>query len=165
MLRMSIRLRKLPGSLALILLFFPRLSEAQSEEKMVLAVVQRFFDADAAKDVEGVREVMIPEGRFFSVRTEDDQKVVRSFTIKEYLDELPGRAETVRERMWEPTVLIHQEIAVVWTRYDFYRDERFSNCGIDSFDLIKTREGWRISGGSYTVERENCPESPLDPPE
>ena len=85
---MLVRLRKLPGSLALILLFFPRLSEAQSEEKMVLAVVQRFFDADAAKDVEGVREVMIPEGRFFSVRTEDDQKVVRSFTIKEYLDEL-----------------------------------------------------------------------------
>ncbi len=159
------RLRKLLGSLALILLLFPALCQAQSEEKGVLAAVQRFFDADAAKDAEGAREVMMPEGCFFSVRTEDDQKVVRSFTIKEYLDELPARAETVRERIWEPTVLIHQEIAVVWTRYDFYRDGRFSNCGIDSWNLIKTPEGWKISGGSYTVERMDCPESPLGPPD
>ncbi len=162
---MLIGLRTISGKLALTLLFFPPLSEAQSEEKSVLAVVQRFFDADAAKDVEGARDVTFPEARFFSVRTEDGQKVVRNFTIKGYLEDLPAREETVRERMWEPTVLIHQEIAVVWTRYDFYRDGRFSNCGIDAWNLIKTPEGWKISGGSYTVERMDCPESPLGPPE
>ena len=54
---------------------------------------------------------------------------------------------------------------MVWTRYDFYRDGRFSNCGIDSWHLIKTRDGWKISGGIYTVERKDCPESPLGPPE
>jgi hypothetical protein len=157
-------LKKLTRFLALVPLAFPPLVEAQSEDEVVLSVVQRFFDADAAKDVEAAREIMIPEGRFFSVREDKEEKVVQSFTIEEYLDGLPSREEAVLERMWDPRVMIHRDIAVVWTRFDFHRNGRFSHCGVDSFDLIKTREGWKISGGIYTVEPTDCPESPLGPP-
>jgi len=158
-------LKGLLGNFAFVFLWLAPFLAAQSEERIVLSVVQRFFDADAAKDPEAAREVMIPEGRFFSVRVENGKKVVRSFTIQEYLDGLPSREEDLLERMWEPKVMIHQDIAVVWTRYDFYRDGRFSNCGVDSFDLIKTSEGWKISGGIYTVEHTDCPEAPMAPPQ
>ena len=43
-------------------------------------------------------------------------------------------------------------IATVWTPYDFWIDGKFSHCGIDAFDLVKTDEGWKIAGGSYTLE-------------
>jgi len=143
--------------------FFPARIAAQSEEKSVVSIVQRFFDADATTDVEAARAVMIPEGRFFSVRMNDGRKVVRSFTIQEYLDGLAERKEEVLERMWQPKVLLHEDIAVVWTPYDFHRNGRFSHCGVDSFDLVRTSEGWKISGGIYTVETDRCPESPLGP--
>jgi hypothetical protein len=65
--------------------------------------------------------------------------------------------------MWDPDVRIHGAIAVVWTRYDFWVDGKFSHCGVDAFDLVKTAEGWRIAGGVYTVERTGCPPSPLGP--
>jgi len=66
---------------------------------------------------------------------------------------------TVRERMWNPEVRIRGFIASVWTPYDFWSDGKFSHCGVDAFNLIKTDEGWRIAGGTYTVERECEPES------
>jgi hypothetical protein len=53
-------------------------------------------------------------------------------------------------------------IATVWAPYDFWIDGKFSHCGVDAFDLIKTDKGWRIAGGAYTVELK-CEPSPLGP--
>ncbi len=145
-------------------LSLPIVVAAQSQDKAILAVVQGFFDTMTAQDVEGARKILIPEGRFFSVRDEDGESAVRSFTNQEYLDGLAAREAVALERMWNPKVNIHEHIANVWTRYDFYLDGEFSHCGVDSFDLIKTPDGWKITGGTYTVERADCPESPLGPP-
>jgi len=135
---------------------------AAPEREAVLAVVQAFFDTMAAKDVTGARRVLIPEGRFHSVRQQDGKPVIRTFTNQEYLDDLPGRKESVRERIWNAEVRIRGPIADVWASYDFWRDGKLSHCGVDAFDLIKTEEGWRIAGGTYTVEA-SCEPSPLGP--
>lgn len=135
---------------------------SQGEREGVLAVVQAFFDTMAAKDVPGAERVLIPEGRFHSVRQQDGKPVIRTFTNLEYLRDLPDRKQAVRERMWDPEVRIHGRIAHVWTPYDFWTDGRFSHCGVDAFDLVNTTEGWKIAGGTYTVEG-NCQPSPLGP--
>ena len=134
------------------------------EERAVLETVQLFFDAMANGDVDRTRDVMLAEGRFFSIREEDGVQAVRSFTNQEYLEGLADRVENVLERMWEPTVRIHGGIATVWTPYDFYLDGEFHHCGIDAFDLLNDGTGWKIAGGVYTVEVSGCPESPLGPP-
>jgi hypothetical protein len=128
----------------------------------VLGVVQAFFDTMAAKDVDGARRIVLPEGRFYAVGQQDGKPRIRSFTNEEYLKDLPGMKGNVRERMWNPEVRIRGSIASVWTPYDFWRDGKLSHCGVDAFDLIKTPEGWRIAGGTYTVES-NCEPSPLGP--
>jgi len=133
-----------------------------SERTAVLAVIQQFFDTMAAEDVEGAKQTVISEGRFYSVRYVDGRQVVGTFTNQEYLDGIPVKRESVRERMWDPTVHIRGDIASVWTPYDFWIDGKFSHCGIDSFALVKSEGKWKISGGAYTVERE-CSPSPLGP--
>ena len=134
-----------------------------AEREAILATVQKFFDTMAARDVAGARGVLMPDGRFFSVRDGGGQRDVRTFTNAEYLEGLATRKENVRERFWTPEVRIHGPIAVVWTPYDFWIDGSFSHCGVDAFDLVRTPEGWKISGGVYTVQREACPPSPLGP--
>lgn len=132
------------------------------ERKAVLAVVQAFFDTMAAKDVEGARRTVVPEGRFHSVREVEGKQVIRTFTNQEYLDGLPRERQRERERMWNPEVRVHGDIATVWTPYDFWIDGEFSHCGIDSFHLIRSAEGWKVAGGLYTVER-SCEPSLLGP--
>ena len=68
------------------------------------------------------------------------------------------------ERTWAPQVRVHKGIATLWAPYDFWLNGAFSHCGIDSFELVKTGDGWKLTGGTYTMERTGCAPSPLGPP-
>ena len=130
----------------------------------VLDAIEVFFSSMTAKDVEMAKSVLEPQGRFFSARTaRDGTRSVRTFTNQEYLDGLAGGTAIQRERIWDPQVLVHGDIASVWAPYDFHVDGAFSHCGVDSFDLIRTADGWKITGGVYTVQPEGCAPSPLGP--
>lgn len=136
----------------------------ENEEQAVLAAVQQFFDAMSSKDVEKAREVLDPKGSFVSVRPVDGEQVVRRSSFGDFLARLETMEGDMLERMWEPEVMIHREIALVWTAYDFHNDGKFSHCGMDLFQLVRTGGDWKITGGSYTVEPNGCADSPLGPP-
>jgi hypothetical protein len=138
-------------------------AQKEDDKAAVVATVQKFFDTMASRDVDGARAVLMPEGRLFAVREQNGQAAARASSIEDYLKGLPGRKADYRERMWNPEVRVHGPIASVWTPYDFWVDGKFSHCGVDVFDLVKTPEGWKISGGAYTVERTGCAPSPLGP--
>ena len=138
-------------------------TKQEDDKTAVLATVQAFFDTMASRDVEGARRVLMPEGRFFSARDQDGQTAVRASAAEDYLKNLGGRKQDNRERIWSPEVRVHGPIASVWTPYDFWVDGKFSHCGVDVFDLVKTAEGWKISALTYTVERTGCAPSPLGP--
>jgi hypothetical protein len=133
-----------------------------AEKAAVLKTVQAFFDTMTAADVDGARRILQPQGRFHAMRMRDGKPDVRSFTNEEYFAQLQAGKQQMRERMWNPEVRISGLIASVWAPYDFWIDGKFSHCGIDAFDLIKTEEGWKLAGGVYTLES-NCAPSPLGP--
>ena len=136
-----------------------------ADRAAVMAAVETFFTSMTARDVGAARTVLEPRGRFFSTRiAADGTRSVRTFTNQEYLDGLAGGATVQRERMWDAHVRIHGDIATVWGAYDFHTDGVFSHCGVDAFDLIQTPDGWKITGGVYTVQPGGCPPSPLGPP-
>ena len=134
------------------------------EENAVIVAVKQFFKALETRDADLARNILLPEGVVFSVREEGGKKKIRSTTNEQIIDSFASSTEKMLERMWNPKVLIHKKIAVVWTKYDFHRDGKFSHCGVDAFNLIKTPQGWKISGIFYTVEKEGCKKSPLGPP-
>ena len=135
-----------------------------SEERAVLETVQRFFDAMTNRDAEAALEVMIPEGRFFSLREENGETAVA------HLHQSGVRAGSGDPGAGSPRAFLGARgsapggIATVWTPYDFFLDGEFHHCGIDAFDLLNDGTGWKITGGVYTVETSGCPESPLGPP-
>ena len=113
--------------------------------------VQRFFDAMADRDVKTSRRVLLPEGVFVSIRKEDGTRLLRHFTNAAYLEGLATRTGDVLERMNDPIVLIDGDVATVWAEYEFLKDGKLSHTGFDAFNLIRTDDGWKITGGAYTV--------------
>jgi hypothetical protein len=152
---------------ALIVLLFAMLpatssAQNQADRDAVLTIVQMFFDTMTARDVDGARKIMIPEGRFFAIEMRKANAAPQSFTNEEYFARLQKGKASNRERMWNPEVRVHGSIATVWTPYDFWTDGKFSHCGVDAFELIKTDDGWKIAGGAFTMEAK-CEPSPLGP--
>lgn len=134
-------------------------------DQEILDVIQELFDAMAAGDADRAAATLLPEGQLVSVRPGDDgESVVAVTPHRDFLVQLAEAAERWIERIWDPEIMVHGPIAVVWTPYDFYRGGVFSHCGMDAFTLVRTRDGWRIAGGTYTVEPTGCPPSPLGPP-
>jgi hypothetical protein len=143
----------------------PAPGAATGEEEAVLDAVQRLFDIMATNDTTAARRLLMPDGRFFAVEPRPDgDGTVRMMSHEAFIVALGEARERWLERMWEPEVRVHGPVAMVWTPYDFYRDGAFSHCGVDAVTLVRQEGEWRISGITYTVEREGCPPSPLGPP-
>lgn len=149
----------------LLVTALPRVAQAQPEEDAVVQTVQRFFDAMAARDTAAMAAVVIPEGRYFSVLDTDEGRQIGGGLNADFLTLLATTDQHFLERMWEPRVLIHGGIAVLWTEYDFHRGSDFSHCGVDAFSLVRTDDGWKVAAIVYTVEPTGCEPSPLGSPD
>jgi hypothetical protein len=132
-------------------------------DREVVATVQRIFDAMAACDAATIRTLTIAEGRLFRIAP-GAATGARSSSLEEFSQRFTTCSSRLLERMWEPQVRVHKDIATLWAPYDFWLDGTFSHCGIDSFELVRTAGGWKLTGGIYTVEKEGCAPSPLGPP-
>lgn len=124
-------------------------------------VVQRLFDAMSTHDAQVAGGLFVPEGMLFSVRA-DGTTVATPH--EKWVERLGASKDKWLERIWNPTVLEHGSIAIVWAEYDFHLNGKFSHCGIDSFSLVKTATGWKIASISDTHETSGCSPSPLGPP-
>jgi ketosteroid isomerase-like protein len=137
---------------------------ADADKAAVTAAVQALFDAMAAKDAQKALALVIPDGQLQSVRKTDGPAAARGRTLEAFANSLATQKAPMLERMWNPTVQVSGPIASLSTRYDFHLDGKFTHCGTDIFTLVKTVEGWKISGGIYTVEPTGCEPSPLGAP-
>ncbi len=125
------------------------------------ATVQRLFDAMSSHNAEAARSLFTPEAALIAVRADGTAAVTPH---EQWLSRLTASKDQWLERMWNPKVLEHGSLAVVWADYDFHLNGKFSHCGVDSVDLLKTANGWKISGLSFTRETSGCSPSPLGPP-
>jgi hypothetical protein len=124
------------------------------------AVVQQLFDAMAARDALAAKALFVPDAALFSLSPTGKPNKMQ---LIDFLDAIGSGKAVWKERIWNPSVLVHGGIAVVWAPYDFHNNGSFSHCGYDSFSLLKTAAGWKISYISDTRETENCV-NPLGPP-
>lgn len=120
----------------------------------VLAVVEQLFDVIASKDVTAGARLVLPEGVIWSARRQGDRRALRPTTFAEWLASLPDIAANMQETfLEEPRVLIDDDVATVWGRYEFLVDGAVSHTGVDAFLLARTDDGWRMVGGLYNVLR------------
>lgn len=147
----------------LALPFYTASADEAEDHKAVIAVVDAFFAGMTAKDVDSMRKIMTEDGILYGYRETAEGLSVINPTHSSYLDSLAARESVPVERYWDPTVMLHDRLAVVWTPYDFYSDGVFSHCGVNSFSMLKTEDGWKITGVVFSMEPEGCEPSPLGP--
>ena len=140
-------------------------AQPENSEKDVLQVIDRFFVAMQARDGETIGKLLTEEGELIGYRREGGELKIGRLAHADYAAGISNGSSKLLERIWTPIVHIDGDLASAWTPYDFYVDGEFHHCGVNSFNLIRTEAGWRIAAVVYSMETENCPTSPLGPPE
>ena len=139
----------------LVLCALAPLGAQTSDEKDAIAAAQKTFDGMAAHDAAMIRSSMLPDARLYSAR--DDGAVAPSTAVGDFADRIAAIKESIMERFTErPKVLIHGRIAQVWGEYEFLREGKFNHCGVDSFSLVKTAEGWKVATITDSRETTGC---------
>ena len=151
------------GAILLVALSHPVMAQSSPQRDSVLAVVQTFFAAMEAQDTARLRSILDVDGHTVAVGGLSDTTKARLGPFTEFLAQLPRSPNRWRERIWDPQVLLHGALAVVWAPYDFYHGPKFSHCGVDSFTLTRRQNGWRIIDVAFTIEPTGCAPSPLGP--
>jgi hypothetical protein len=132
-----------------------------SSEADITTVVQSLFDAMKSHDADKARNLFATGATMTAIRPK--AKPVNS-TGDDFASRLATAKDAWLERMWEPKVMVHGDIAMLWAPYDFHLNGKFHHCGIDLVNLAKLEGVWKITSISYTSETEGCPASPLGPP-
>ena len=134
------------------------------DERLVRATAEQFFLAIETKDRALLESILVPGSLNISTQElQNDQAKITTLNYASMIDLLTGTGNEKKERAWDETILVQGHIAVYWAPYDFHVDQKFTHCGIDSFQLIKKEGHWLISNASWTRETLNCPTSPLSP--
>ena len=127
-------------------------------EAQVLEVVTALFDGMRAGDTTAMRATFHPEVRLFTTGTRDGRPVATRVPVEQWLQGVAQSGAFLDERLHDPVVRVSDNLATVWTGYSLYVDDRFSHCGVDAFQLVRTADGWKITQVTDTRRTQDCAE-------
>lgn len=128
------------------------------DEAAVRAAITALFDAMRARDGDAVRRAFTADARLQTVAGRPDGTVeLRAEQVENFASVVAAPSDQVwDERIDEWHVRVDGALAVATTDYSFFLGERFSHCGINVFQLLRTAEGWKIFQLVDTRRRAGC---------
>ncbi len=132
--------------------------QAQTEKDTLIQTVKTMFDGMRAGDSAMVSSVFAENIAMFTVfKTKKGEHKMLKDKPQKFLNAVgTPHDELWDEKIWSYDVRIDGLFANVWTEYTFYHGGKFSHCGINDFQLFKTKKGWKIVNITDTRRRSNC---------
>ena len=129
-----------------------------AQEREVMAVVNRVFEAMRTNDSTLLKSCFAKEVRLSTVFIDKNGVTqLRNDELQKFVDAVGAKKSDVyNEPIWNERIQIDGALAAVWVDYAFYLNTTFSHCGVDAFHLIKTNEGWKIFNLVDTRRKEDC---------
>ena len=129
-----------------------------ADQAAAYQVVTRLFDAMRARDTTAMRAVFIANASMQSL----GDSAVKFDGVTPWIEGV-GKARAgllLEERLANAVIRIDANLASVWVDYWFFAGDRFSHCGVDSFQLTKQSGVWRIFSVVDTRRTQDCAPPP-----
>lgn len=133
------------------------------DEAAALAVAESALAAVSRSDFVAFTDLMLDSAVTFSAGMRNGQYRLQFNTRAQQR----GLSTSARftERGFRPEIRVAGPLAMVWLPYDFYREGKWSHCGVDLFTLMKADGHWRIATLAWSVEQPPaCAPHPDGPP-
>ena len=121
---------------------------AQTEEKEhVKQTIEAFFKAFHEQDSLALKDLVHATVTMQSIaQNKDGIPVLTSSQFSQFLKSIVSipKDRSFEEKILDYTIKIDGVMANAWTPYEFWYDGKFSHCGVNSFQLIKEEDQWKI---------------------
>lgn len=116
-----------------------------ASEKEVKQVIQNMFHAMLQADTTLLRTCFSDKVIFQTIVNKPEGAMINSMSINDFIQSVGKQtANVLDERIEFGAIQIDPLMATVWTPYTFYFKGQYSHKGVNSFQLVKFKEGWKI---------------------
>lgn len=131
--------------------------ELPATEEQVEEVIVRLFDGMRESDREKAASAFHESMTLSTVVNRDGEIGLAQTDIEQFLNAVgQPKDEVWDEQISGLEVHIDGNLATAWMNYSFYRGETFSHCGVNTMNLIRTADGWKIFSITDTRRAEGC---------
>jgi hypothetical protein len=131
--------------------------QAQTTEDSVKATINRLFEGMKNADTVLLKSAFTDDPILQTVATNKKKQVyIKTDKFKDFVkfigDQKVGEAD---ERVEFDTIRMDGPLAMVWAPYQFYYKGKFHHCGVNSFQLVRIDNNWKIQ---YLIDtrRKDC---------
>lgn len=124
-----------------------------TSEKEIIKPIENLFNAMKSADSLGVKNAFSGSA---IMQTFGKNQEIRTDKVEDFAKQVgASQAGDLDERFTISKILVDGNMASVWVPYHFYYKGNFSHCGVNSFQLAKINNEWKIQ---YIIDtrRKKC---------
>jgi hypothetical protein len=116
-----------------------------TSEKEVKQVIQNMFHAMQQADTTLLKTCFSDKVIFQTILNKPEGAIIKTESINDFIQSVGKQTpNALDERIEFGAIQLDPLMATVWTPYTFYFKGQYSHKGINSFQLVKFKEGWKI---------------------
>lgn len=133
-------------------------THAQTAEDSVKAAVNKLFEGMKNGDAALLKSAFADSGILQTIAKDKSGKtVVTTDPLSEFADFVGEQAKgDADERITFDVIRIDGPMAIVWAPYKFYYKGTFSHCGVNSMQLVRFNNEWKIQYIIDTRRKKGC---------
>ena len=125
-----------------------------SSEKEIIKPIETLFNSMKSADSLGVKNAFSGSA---IMQTFGKNQEIRTDKVEDFAKQVgASKAGDLDERFTISKILVDGNMASVWVPYQFYYKGNFSHCGVNSFQLAKINNEWKIQYIIDTRRKDNC---------
>ena len=146
-------------SIILVMNFSNAASAQQAQKDKIKEVISLFFEGlqsgDTLKIKQTFSDELVLQTTFIN---KEGKSILRDEDVSKFLNSVASKNP---EDKWEEKLLsyhiqIDGNMANIWTPYEFYLNNNFSHCGVNSFQMFHDSVKWKIIYLIDTRRKQDC---------
>ena len=118
---------------------------SSDSENEVKQVIQNMFRAMQQADTSLLKTCFSDHVIFQTILNKPEGALIKTESVNNFIQSIGKQTpNALDERIEFGAIQIDPLMATVWTPYTFYYKGQYSHKGVNSFQLVKLKEGWKI---------------------
>ncbi|GAA3627576.1 nuclear transport factor 2 family protein [Flavivirga jejuensis] len=131
----------------LLVLITSTIYAQKDEQAKVKAAVDTFFEGFHKGDTALMTSVMMDKILLQTAyRNKEGKDILVTDDFEKLMNTIANRPDDQKwdERLLDYSIQVDGNMANAWTPYEFWFNDEFSHCGVNSFQLFKDGDQWKI---------------------
>lgn len=136
-------------------------SQGLQEKNAAKQTIEEFFEAFHRQDSIALREIAHPSITMQSIAIDaEGRSTLSTVSFGNFLRSISSIPETTgfEEKLHSFDITVNGPMATVITPYSFWIDDKLSHCGVNTFQLFKESDEWKIIYIIDTRTQKGCDE-------